>query len=123
MMRNYSTLPTHALKMALKPNPAKAEQYLKMQNAVKSHAAETAIMWRNVSFFVAFPIIALTVYSVSGIEIEHAHHRKKLRQIPDKNWPIEYDFQNVRSKPYFWGDGDKTLFWNKGINRHLSGPK
>ncbi|PNY22673.1 Cytochrome c oxidase subunit 6A, mitochondrial [Tolypocladium capitatum] len=30
----------------------------------------------------------------------------------------EYPYQNIRTKNYQWGDGDKTLFWNENVNYH-----
>jgi cytochrome c oxidase subunit 6a len=31
---------------------------------------------------------------------------------------IEYPYQNIRTKNYFFGDGDKTAFWNDKVNYH-----
>lgn len=25
---------------------------------------------------------------------------------------------NIRTKNFFWGDGDKTAFWNPKVNHH-----
>ncbi|GKT95186.1 cytochrome C oxidase subunit [Colletotrichum tofieldiae] len=31
---------------------------------------------------------------------------------------VEYPYQNIRTKNYQWGDGDKTIFWNDNVNYH-----
>ncbi|KAK5005279.1 hypothetical protein LTR28_007912, partial [Elasticomyces elasticus] len=43
---------------------------------------------------------------------EHVAHEPPLEE------KVEYAYQNIRTKNYFWGDGDKTLFWNPNVNYH-----
>ncbi|KAI7489900.1 hypothetical protein KC351_g973, partial [Hortaea werneckii] len=43
---------------------------------------------------------------------EHKSHEPPLEEQP------EYPYQNIRTKNFFWGDGDKTLFWNPNVNKH-----
>ncbi|GJD03870.1 putative cytochrome c oxidase subunit VIa [Colletotrichum higginsianum] len=31
---------------------------------------------------------------------------------------VEYSYQNIRTKNYQWGNGDKTIFWNDNVNYH-----
>jgi cytochrome c oxidase subunit 6a len=57
--------------------------------------------------------------------------------MPPKSEQPEYPYQNIRTKNYFWGDGDKvsrgritwpghiandyplqTIFWNDKVNYH-----
>jgi len=68
--------------------------------------------------FVAVPAIVSCGYYVYGIEVKHAEHRKHLAHIKDEDWPKNREYQNIRTKKFFWGDGDKTLFWNDEINRN-----
>ena len=75
--------------------------------------------WKRLTYLIAFPAIALTAIPVVNIEMHHAEHRKHLRELPDEEWPTQYEYQNLRQKKFFWGDGDKTLFWNSDINRHI----
>ncbi|KAK8234191.1 putative cytochrome c oxidase subunit VIa [Phyllosticta capitalensis] len=68
--------------------------------AVKHHAAESSELWRKLSY------LALNEHW------EHAAHAPPMEE------RVEYDYQNIRTKNYFWGDGDKTIFWNDKVNYH-----
>jgi len=62
-----------------------------------------------------------------------AHWEHVAHDTPREDKP-EYAYQNIRTKNYFWGDGDKvpqsspvhvsatnmlqTLFWNDKVNYH-----
>ncbi|KAK4952280.1 hypothetical protein LTR66_013763 [Elasticomyces elasticus] len=46
---------------------------------------------------------------------EHWEHKAHEPPLEEK---VEYAYQNIRTKNYFWGDGDKTLFWNPNVNYH-----
>ncbi|KAH3901624.1 cytochrome c oxidase subunit VIa SCDLUD_001390 [Saccharomycodes ludwigii] len=98
---------------------AAGEAFRHHLEATTAHAKETTALWRKITFFVAFPAIALAAVNTYFIEAEHAEHREHLKHVKDEDWPKDYEFQNIRSKPFFWGDGDKTLFWNPVINRHI----
>lgn len=119
--RSYSTpLPSYALKPAFGPgNKIAAESFKQSLNATKTHAAKTSKFWAKVGLTVALPCIFLTAINTYFVEKEHADHRKHLALVNDDEWPTQYEFQNIRSKPFFWGDGDKTLFWNPIVNRHI----
>lgn len=83
------------------------------------HSEGITKLWKKLTYFVAIPAILLTAIPVTKVEMEHAEHRKHLAHTPDSEWPVQYDFQNIRSKPFFWGNGDQTLFWNSDVNRHV----
>ncbi|KFY74106.1 hypothetical protein V498_10001, partial [Pseudogymnoascus sp. VKM F-4517 (FW-2822)] len=57
-------------------------------------------------------ISGVNAYSLWNEHWEHWAHREPLEERP------EYPYQNVRSKNFFWGNGDKTLFWNDVVNYH-----
>ncbi|SCU87795.1 LAMI_0D07514g1_1 [Lachancea mirantina] len=118
--RRASTLPPNALKPAFGPGDKAAAKAFKesLENS-QHHAKDTSGLWKKISFFVAAPAITLAAINTYFIEAEHAEHRKHLKHVPDSEWPTPYEFQNIRSKPFFWGDGDKTLFWNPVVNRHI----
>merc|ERR1712093_478775 len=42
----------------------------------------------------------------------HWEHMEPLEERP------EYPYQNIRTKNFYWGDGDKTVFWNDKVNYH-----
>ncbi|KAI9163513.1 Cytochrome c oxidase subunit 6A [Paramyrothecium foliicola] len=46
---------------------------------------------------------------------EHWEHWSHMPPLEERT---EYPYQNIRTKNYMWGDGDKTLFWNKEVNYH-----
>ncbi|CDO95744.1 unnamed protein product [Kluyveromyces dobzhanskii CBS 2104] len=121
IVRRASTLPKYALEPAFgKPDLAAAQAYKDYVEHSTEHAQQTSNLWWKISVFIAAPAIALTTVNTYFVEAEHAEHREHLKHVKDEDWPRDYEFQNIRQKPFFWGDGDKTLFWNPVINRHIS---
>lgn len=113
-------LPPWAFEKAYPVADKKAAQAFKEQlSATQHHAEGTSSLWRKISYFVALPAIVATAINTYFVEAEHAEHRAHLAHVSDEDWPIQYDYQNIRTKNFFWGDGDKTLFWNPVINRHV----
>ncbi|ELR03223.1 hypothetical protein GMDG_01206 [Pseudogymnoascus destructans 20631-21] len=85
------------------------------RQAVKDHAAATSDLWRKLSIYAVIPCLIISgvnAYNLWNEHWEHWAHREPLEERP------EYPYQNVRSKNYFWGNGDKTLFWNDAVNYH-----
>ncbi len=103
----------------LKGDPAKGKEFAEKAEGIIKHSKAGSATWKKISFFLAIPAILICAVPVYRIEQEHAKHRKVLKAIPDDKWPAEYSYQNIRRKKFFWGDGDKTLFWNEGVNRHI----
>ena len=99
---------------------SKAGEAFKKAYEEKVHHSEGITnTWKKAVYFIAFPAILLTAIPVVKIELDHAEHRKHLAHLSDEEWPTQYDYQNLRQKKFFWGDGDKTLFWNSDINRNI----
>ncbi|KAI1101007.1 COX6A-domain-containing protein [Jackrogersella minutella] len=46
---------------------------------------------------------------------EHWEHWEHLPPLEER---VEYPYQNIRTKNFSWGDGDKTIFWNDKVNYH-----
>ncbi|KAK4145424.1 cytochrome c oxidase, subunit VIa [Dichotomopilus funicola] len=46
---------------------------------------------------------------------EHWEHWSHLPPLEER---VEYPYQNIRTRNYQWGDGDKTAFWNDSVNYH-----
>ncbi|KAF2453030.1 cytochrome c oxidase subunit VIa-domain-containing protein [Lineolata rhizophorae] len=83
--------------------------------AVKAHAAATSDLWRKLSIYVVIPALLISganAYRLWNEHWEHWEHMPPLEERP------AYPYLNVRTKNYFWGDGDKTLFWNDKVNFH-----
>ncbi|KAK5111895.1 hypothetical protein LTR62_004627 [Meristemomyces frigidus] len=85
--------------------------------AVKQHAAESSEPRTLIVFAYSVVIPCLCIAGVNAYRLwnehwEHVAHGPSLEEKP------EYAYQNIRTKNYFWGDGDKTLFWNDKVNYH-----
>ncbi|RKP31346.1 COX6A-domain-containing protein [Metschnikowia bicuspidata] len=100
-------------------NKKAGEEYIKNLEEKTHHSVGITALWKKITYFVAVPVILLTAIPVTKIELDHAKHREHLRHLSDEEWPVQYDYQNIRTKKFFWGDGDKTLFWNSDVNRHI----
>ncbi|KAI3405783.2 hypothetical protein KGF56_001390 [Candida oxycetoniae] len=104
---------------AYKPNPEKGAKFIKAYEEKVHHSESITNLWKKMTYLVAIPAILLVSIPVAKVEMSHAEHRKHQRHLSDDEWPTQYEYQNIRSKPFFWGDGDKTLFWNSDVNRHV----
>lgn len=120
-IRKASTVSSQGLKKAFPPGDAQAAKAFK-DNMISTiqHSEKMSKMWFKISLFVGLPSVLLAAIHTYFVEAEHAKHRQHLKDIPDEEWPADYPYQNLRHKPFFWGDGDKTLFWNPVVNRHIS---
>ncbi|ERF75010.1 hypothetical protein EPUS_08055 [Endocarpon pusillum Z07020] len=83
--------------------------------AAKAHAAATSDLWRKLSIYVTTPCLILAGINAWNLWDEHWEHWEHLPPLEER---IEYPYQNVRTKNFPWGDGDKTLFWNDKVNYH-----
>ncbi|CAI6335827.1 unnamed protein product [Periconia digitata] len=81
----------------------------------EAHAGESGELWRKLSIYVAIPCIIIAC--VNGKIRWDAHWEHQAHAPPMSERP-EYPYQNIRTKNFFWGDGDKTLFWNDKVNYH-----
>jgi len=82
---------------------------------VKDHAGATSDLWRKLSIYMVTP--ALIIASVNAYVLWNQHWAHWAHMEPLEERP-EYPYQNLRTKNYFWGDGDKTAFWNEKVNYH-----
>ncbi|MCJ1332987.1 Cytochrome c oxidase subunit 13, mitochondrial [Thelotrema lepadinum] len=85
------------------------------RRAVKNHAAATSDLWRRLSIYVAVPCLIVASINAWNLWNEHWNHWDHMPPLEERT---EYPYQNIRTKNYFWGDGDKTLFWNDKVNYH-----
>ncbi|RFU34480.1 hypothetical protein B7463_g1891, partial [Scytalidium lignicola] len=80
------------------------------RQAVKEHAAATSEhLERKLTVDNSMTIPALIVASVNAYNLwnEHWSHWEHLPPLEERT---EYSYQNIRTKNFFWGEGDKTLF-------------
>ncbi|RAL68353.1 hypothetical protein DID88_007084 [Monilinia fructigena] len=85
------------------------------RQAVKDHAASTSDLWRKLSIYATIPCLIIASVNAKILWDEHWDHWNHLEPLEERT---EYPYQNVRTKNFFWGDGDKTLFWNEKVNYH-----
>ncbi|KAL8818784.1 MAG: hypothetical protein Q9223_002663 [Gallowayella weberi] len=55
---------------------------------------------------VAIPSLIIAAINAKNLWDEHWEHWSHLPPLEDR---VEYDYMNIRTKKFFWGDGDKTL--------------
>lgn len=103
-------------RISFQPDVKKAEALRSFEKHAEEHAVGTTSLWRNISI-ATVPLLALCAYYVYPKEKHHIEHLVELNQLPDEEWPVEMDYQNIRSKKFFWGDGDKSCFWGP-TNHH-----
>ncbi|KAK6839564.1 cytochrome c oxidase- subunit VIa [Apiospora arundinis] len=89
--------------------------FVKEREAVKEHATATTELWRKISIYGVIPCVILAGVNAYNLWSEHWEHWSHQPPLEER---VEYPYQNIRSKNYPWGDGDKTLFWNKSVNYH-----
>ncbi|PGG98883.1 hypothetical protein AJ79_08759 [Helicocarpus griseus UAMH5409] len=83
--------------------------------AVKAHAAATSDLWRKLSIYAVGPVVILAAINAYNLWNEHWEHWDHMPPLEER---VEYPYQNIRTKNYPWGDGDKTIFWNPTVNYH-----
>ncbi|CAK3781321.1 cytochrome C oxidase subunit Via [Lecanosticta acicola] len=85
------------------------------RQAVKEHAAATSDLWRKLSIYIVIPSLIIAGVNAWRLWDEHWEHKKHEPPLEER---VEYPYMNIRTKNFFWGDGDKTLFWNPKVNYH-----
>ncbi|EFN85469.1 Cytochrome c oxidase polypeptide 6A1, mitochondrial [Harpegnathos saltator] len=73
-----------------------------------THSKNAEILWKRLSFFVAFPAIGLAMLN-SYLNHQAHHHDERPEFIP-------YDHLRIRNKSFPWGDGNHSLFHNRKTN-------
>ncbi|KAK3944019.1 cytochrome c oxidase, subunit VIa [Diplogelasinospora grovesii] len=89
--------------------------FVRERRAVKEHAAATTELWRKISIYACIPALILGGLNAYNLWNEHWEHWSHMPPLEER---VEYPYQNIRTKNFPWGDGDKTLFWNDSVNYH-----
>ncbi|CAG8514041.1 3308_t:CDS:2 [Paraglomus brasilianum] len=81
------------------------------RQAVVEHAKATASLWKKISIYVCIPALVLSTANAYRLMKEHSKHEIHPEDVPN------YSYLRIRSKPFFWGNGDHTLFHNPAVNK------
>lgn len=65
--------------------------------------------WKMLSFFVAIPGVLFCMVNAYQGEMEHKAHAHRAEF-------LAYPHLRIRNKPFFWGDGNHSLFHNTSAN-------
>ncbi|KAI8683266.1 hypothetical protein LRP88_04763 [Fusarium phalaenopsidis] len=90
-------------------------EFIKERQHIKEHAKGTTELWKKISIFGVIPALALSGANAYWLWNEHWDHWNHMPPLEERT---EYPYQNIRTKNYQWGDGDKTIFWNESVNYH-----
>eukprot|EP01135_Chromosphaera_perkinsii_P004383 Nk52_evm34s279 gene=Nk52_evmTU34s279 len=91
-----------AVQPLMRQQTRQLSEYVAQREAESKHAAGTYGTWRTISYVCVPTILATAYIAFSG---EHDHHMNP-----------EMPHLRIRSKPFPWGDGDKSLFHNPHVN-------
>ncbi|KAK4168582.1 cytochrome c oxidase [Cladorrhinum sp. PSN259] len=89
--------------------------FVRERRHVKEHAAGTTELWRKISLYSVPPALLLAGLNAYWLWNEHWEHWSHMPPLEER---VEYPYQNIRSRNFPWGDGDKTIFWNDQVNYH-----
>ncbi|KAK3996944.1 cytochrome c oxidase, subunit VIa [Cladorrhinum sp. PSN332] len=95
--------------------PAGENAFVRERRHVKEHAAGTTELWRKISVYSVPPALLLASVNAYWLWNEHWEHWSHMPPLEER---VEYPYQNIRTRNYCWGDGDKTVFWNDSVNYH-----
>ncbi|CAG9945578.1 unnamed protein product [Clonostachys rosea f. rosea IK726] len=90
-------------------------EFVKERQHIKEHAKGTTELWKKISIYAVIPALGLAGANAWYLWNAHWDHWSHLPPLEERT---EYPYQNIRSKNYQWGEGDKTLFWNESVNYH-----
>merc|ERR1712000_530326 len=90
-------------------------EFIKERQHIKEHAKGTTALWKKISIYGVVPSLILAGANAWWLWKAHWEHWDHMPPLEERT---EYPYQNIRTKNFQWGDGDKTLFWNESVNYH-----
>ncbi|KAL6858175.1 Cytochrome c oxidase subunit 13, mitochondrial [Amphichorda felina] len=94
---------------------ATENQFITEREHIKEHAKGSTELWKKISIYGVIPCLALAGANAYWLWNEHWEHWSHMPPLEERT---EYSYQNIRTKNYQWGEGDKTIFWNDKVNYH-----
>ncbi|XP_071789187.1 cytochrome c oxidase subunit 6A, mitochondrial-like [Asterias amurensis] len=85
----------------------KADTSYTAATAPDSHGSTRT--YKLMTFFVALPGVAFCMFNAYKGEMEHKAHSHR----PEF---VAYSHLRIRNKPFFWGEGNRSLFHNSETN-------
>ncbi|EHA45973.1 hypothetical protein MCOR27_008395 [Pyricularia oryzae] len=89
--------------------------FVREREAVREHAIHSTALWKKISLTVVPVSLVAAGANAYYLWNEHWEHWSHMPPLEERT---EYAYQNIRTKNYQWGDGDKTIFWNDKVNYH-----
>ncbi|KAM6535621.1 hypothetical protein FALCPG4_005173 [Fusarium falciforme] len=88
-------------------------EFIKERQHIKEHAKGTTELWKKISIFGVIPALALSGANAYWLWNEHWDHWNHMPPLEERT---EYPYQNIRTKNYQWGDGDKVSWDSLRVN-------
>ncbi|QPC70157.1 hypothetical protein HYE68_000909 [Fusarium pseudograminearum] len=90
-------------------------EFIKERQHIKEHAAGTTELWKKISLYGVAPCLVAAGANAYWLWSEHWEHWSHMPPLEERT---EYPYQNIRTKNYQWGNGDKVSLWNDEVNYH-----
>ncbi|VEN40939.1 unnamed protein product [Callosobruchus maculatus] len=97
----------HAVKRFLQTSARRAAVQVEGPSAVSGQHEGSYKVWRNLTFFIAFPSIILCAVNCV-LSHQSGHHERPPF--------VKYEYLRIRTKRFPWGDGNHSLFHNPHAN-------
>ncbi|GAA5984981.1 hypothetical protein JCM10908_002473 [Rhodotorula pacifica] len=99
------------------PGQASKTEFEQTRHAIEHHAAQSAELWRKITYYVAFPAIIIAILNAKNLAAEHEHHLEHMKEENGGELPerIVYPYFNKRDK------GTYTPFYNPRVNIPIEG--
>ncbi|KAK4200259.1 putative cytochrome c oxidase polypeptide VIa [Triangularia verruculosa] len=108
LMRFAAQLRTQAQRRLASTEHAGESTFARERRHVKEHAKGTTELWRKISLFAVPPALILAGVNAYNLWNEHWEHWSHMPPLEER---VEYPYQNIRTRNYQWGNGDKTLLY------------
>ena len=103
------------------PGQASKTEFEQTRLAIEHHAAQSAELWRKITYYVAFPAIIIALLNAKNLAAEHEAHIEHMKEENGGELPerIVYPYFNKREKDLPWGP--YTPFYNPRVNIPIEG--